>query len=265
MLLEQRSNNPLSLPRWWILLLTLPVKVLLVQTTVVRVRWPEIRLLPENARGFSVTRLRFDLLVDAPFLYSCYLLAQYRFYSTTRWVVCVASTEDLTSRCFFFVHSSSGASGSQYIYLEITVSSPEKEVSKDLNPPSHSASSELPSSYPSLSLPAQPVIDDAESVRMSHRSKKPTQFFGDPLRHSIKLEEEDQILPSATTLTSLPIPAMEEQIMPSVAPTVSTSSPRKQTYSRSFSASTFNSVVVFSRSQEGNHWHRLTISPGEHY
>ena len=37
---------------------------------------------------------------------------------------------------------------------EIVVSSPEKEVSKDLNLPSHSVSSELPSSYPSLSLPA---------------------------------------------------------------------------------------------------------------
>ena len=108
------------------------------------------------------------------------------------------------------------------------VSSPEKEVSKDLNPPSHSASTELPSSYPSLFLPAQPVVDDAESVGTSYRSKKPTQFFGNPLRHSVKLVEEDQILPSATTLTSPPISVMEEQIIPSVAPTVSTSSPRKQ-------------------------------------
>ena len=60
---------------------------------------------------------------------------------------------------------------------QIMVSLPEKEVSKDMNLPSHSASSELPSSYPSLSLPAQPVVDDAESVRTSHRSKKPTHFF----------------------------------------------------------------------------------------
>ena len=111
---------------------------------------------------------------------------------------------------------------------EIMVSSPEKEVSKDLNPPSHSASSELPSSYPSISLPAQPVVDDAESVRTSHRSKKPTQFFGDPLRHSVKFVEEDQIVPSATTLASPLLPVTEERIMPSDAPTMSTPSPRKQ-------------------------------------
>ena len=111
---------------------------------------------------------------------------------------------------------------------DIMVLSPEKEVSKDLNPPSHSASSDLPSSYPSLSLPAQPVVDGAESVKTSHRSKKPTQFFGDPLRHSVKFVEEDQILPSTTTLASPLIPVTEEQIMPSDAPTVSISSPRKQ-------------------------------------
>ena len=108
------------------------------------------------------------------------------------------------------------------------VSSPEKEVSKHLNLGSHSASSDLSSSCPSLSLAAQPVVDDAESVRMSHRSKKPTQFFGDPLRHSVKSEEEDQILPSETTLASSLIPITEEQNMPSDAPVVSTSSPRKQ-------------------------------------
>ena len=110
---------------------------------------------------------------------------------------------------------------------DITVSSPEKEVSKDSNHPPHSASSDLPSSYPSLSLPAQPVVDDAESVRTSHRSKKPTQFFGDPLRHSVKFVEEDQILPATTTLASPLIPVTEEQIMPSMQ-TVSISSPRKQ-------------------------------------
>ena len=108
------------------------------------------------------------------------------------------------------------------------VSSPEKEVSKDMTLPSHSASSELPSSYPSLSLPAQPVVDDAESVRTSHRSKKPTHFFGNPLRHSVKSVEEDQNLPSETTLASPLIPVTEEQNMPSDAPVVSTSSPRKQ-------------------------------------
>ena len=111
---------------------------------------------------------------------------------------------------------------------DITVSLPEKEVSKDSNSPSHSASPDLPSSYPSLSLPAQPVVDDAESVRTSHRSKKSTQFFGDPLRHSVKLVEEDQILPSTTTLASPLIPVTEEQIMPSNTPTVSISSPRQQ-------------------------------------
>ena len=93
---------------------------------------------------------------------------------------------------------------------DITVSSPEKEVSKDSNHPPHSESSDLPSSHPSLSLPAQPVVDDAESVRTSHRSKKRTQFFGDPLRHSVKMVEEDQILPSTTTLASPVIPVTEE-------------------------------------------------------
>ena len=111
---------------------------------------------------------------------------------------------------------------------DITVSSPEKEVSKDSNHPPHSASSDLHSSYPSLLLPAQPVVDDAESVRTSHRTKKPTQVFGDPLRHSVKFVEEDQILPSTTTLASLFIPVTEEQIMPSNTQTVSISSPRRQ-------------------------------------
>ena len=36
------------------------------------------------------------------------------------------------------------------------------------------------SSYPSLSLPAQPIVDDSEAVRTSSRSKKATKFFGDP-------------------------------------------------------------------------------------
>ena len=111
---------------------------------------------------------------------------------------------------------------------DITVSSPEKEVSKDSSHPPHSTSSDLPSSYPSLSLPAQPVVDDAESVRTSHRNKKPTQFFGDPLRHSVKFLEEDQILPSTTTLASPLLPVTEDQIMPSNTQTVSISSPRKQ-------------------------------------
>ena len=78
----------------------------------------------------------------------------------------------------------------------IIISSPEMVSSQVPVHPSHFASSELPSSYPSLSLPSQPVVDDSESVRTSHRSKKPTQFFGDPLRHSVNSIEEDQTLPS---------------------------------------------------------------------
>ena len=61
-------------------------------------------------------------------------------------------------------------------------------------------------SCPSLSVPAQPVVDDAESVRTSHRSKKPTQFFCDPLRHSVKSVEEDPTLPSETVLVLSTLP-----------------------------------------------------------
>ena len=43
------------------------------------------------------------------------------------------------------------------------------------------------SSYPSFSLPAQPIVDDSEAVWTSSRSKKATKFFGDPLRHSVKI------------------------------------------------------------------------------
>ena len=77
----------------------------------------------------------------------------------------------------------------------IIISSPEMVSPQGLVLPSHSASSELPSSYSLLSLPAQPVVDDAESVRTSHRSKKPTQFFGDPLQHSVESVEEHQNCP----------------------------------------------------------------------
>ena len=77
---------------------------------------------------------------------------------------------------------------------------PDMMLPQGLALPSHPESSELPSSYPSLSLPAQPVVDDAESVRTSHRSKKPTQFFGDPLRHSVKSVEEDPTLTFETVL-----------------------------------------------------------------
>ena len=84
----------------------------------------------------------------------------------------------------------------------IIISSPDIVLPQGLVLPSHSASSELPSSYPLLSLPAQPVVDDAESVRTSHRSKKPTQFFGGPLWHSVKSVEEDPTLPSETVTVS---------------------------------------------------------------
>ena len=49
------------------------------------------------------------------------------------------------------------------------------------------------SSYSSLYFPAQPVVDNLEAVRASSCSKKPTKFFSDPLRHSIKLVEEAQV------------------------------------------------------------------------
>ena len=75
-------------------------------------------------------------------------------------------------------------------------------------PQSQNAHSEPHSSYPSLSLPAQPVVDDSEAVRTSLRSKKkPTKFFGDPLRHSVKrVEEEVQDLPSGNALPISPSP-----------------------------------------------------------
>ena len=60
--------------------------------------------------------------------------------------------------------------------------------------PAQHVPSEPHSSYPSLSLPAQPVVDDSEAVRTSSRSKKTTKFFRDPLRHSVKIVEEDTLL-----------------------------------------------------------------------
>ena len=56
--------------------------------------------------------------------------------------------------------------------------------------PAQSLPTESYSSYLSLSLPAQPVMDDQEAVRTSSRSKKATKFFGDPIRHSVKTVEE---------------------------------------------------------------------------
>ena len=60
--------------------------------------------------------------------------------------------------------------------------------------PSQHVPPEPHSSYPFLSLPAQPVVDDSETVRTSSRSKEVTKFFGDPLRHSVKYVEEETLL-----------------------------------------------------------------------
>ena len=72
--------------------------------------------------------------------------------------------------------------------------SPDGVSPEGFAPPSQHAFSEPHSSYPSLSLSAQPVVDDSEVVRTSSRSKKPTNFFGDPLRHSVKLVEEEKLV-----------------------------------------------------------------------
>ena len=78
------------------------------------------------------------------------------------------------------------------------VFNPSPEIKSPQGPvhSSHSASSEPHSSYPSLFLPAQPVVDDSETVRTALRSKKPTKFFGEPLRHSVNSVDENQALPS---------------------------------------------------------------------
>ena len=57
--------------------------------------------------------------------------------------------------------------------------------------------------------------------------KSLTQFFGDPLRHSVKSVEEDPILSSETAIGSSLRSVTEKQNMPSDAPVVSSSSPRK--------------------------------------
>ena len=71
--------------------------------------------------------------------------------------------------------------------------SPTDVSTESLIPPSQHLLPETQSSYPSLSLPAQSVVDDSEIVRTSSCSKKATQFVGDPLRHSVKLVEEDNM------------------------------------------------------------------------
>ena len=80
-------------------------------------------------------------------------------------------------------------------------------------PPSQHVLPETHSSHPPLSLPAQPEVDDSEVIRTSSRSKKATQFFGDPLRHSVKLVEEEKMLeeevhdlPSGNALPSSHLP-----------------------------------------------------------
>ena len=66
----------------------------------------------------------------------------------------------------------------------------DKVVSEGFVPSSQHVPPEPHSSYPSLSLPAQPVVDDSEVVRTSSRSKKATKFFVDPLRHSVKVIQD---------------------------------------------------------------------------
>ena len=73
-------------------------------------------------------------------------------------------------------------------------SSPADVVREGFVQPAQHKPPDSDSSYPSLSLPAQPIVDDSEAVRTSSRSKKATKFFGDPLRHSVKVVEEDTLL-----------------------------------------------------------------------
>ena len=74
--------------------------------------------------------------------------------------------------------------------LVLSIFSPDNVAPEGSVQPAQSLSTESYSSYPSLYLPAQPVVDDQEAIRTSSRSKKVTKFFGDQLRHSIKTVEE---------------------------------------------------------------------------
>ena len=94
--------------------------------------------------------------------------------------------------------------------------SPDGVSSEGFVQPSQNALSEP---HSSLSLPAQPVVDDSEAVRTSLRNKKPNKFFGDPLRHSIKLIEEAQM--------SQPHIRGPSQDLPSGSAPPFSSSPRK--------------------------------------
>ena len=73
-------------------------------------------------------------------------------------------------------------------------SSPANVAPEGFVQPAQHVSSDSNSSYPSLSLRAQPILDDSKAVRTSSRSKKAAKFFGDPLRHSVKIVEEDTLL-----------------------------------------------------------------------
>ena len=78
--------------------------------------------------------------------------------------------------------------------MPVLYSSPSDVAPEGFVQPAQHVPTESYSSYPSLSLPAQPVVDDSEAVRTSSRSKKATKFFGDPLRNSVKIVEEDTLL-----------------------------------------------------------------------
>ena len=161
--------------RWWTSQSALPAKAQLALTVVCK--WLKIPLLSINVRGFRVTHLRSDLLLS---------LTPHRSPtptdSTERLNSSLTSPQTRTSHC-----AASPSTAHLTNFLDaypsrsgITPSSADMMSPQGLVLPSHSKTSELPSSYPSLSLPAQPVVDDAESVRTSHRSKKPTQFFANP-------------------------------------------------------------------------------------
>ena len=66
--------------------------------------------------------------------------------------------------------------------MPVLYSSPSDVAPEGFVQPAQHVPTESDSSYPSLSLPAQPVVDDSEDVRTSSRSK------------SIKIVEEDTLL-----------------------------------------------------------------------
>ena len=70
----------------------------------------------QGTRNSTTTGKRQRFNVDTSLLHSYYFIKKYRPYSTTGWVVRLASTEDRTWRCYCIVNSSCGASGSYYIW-----------------------------------------------------------------------------------------------------------------------------------------------------